>query len=127
MTENPENPTGCTSVSNKKDGAAVGKCGVVVSFNSEKKPLCPAVVEIKFLIDRVSSSEEEKSCHTTVFELEVNDDGSFSSASKGQEGDDSDIALWDGGSGAFSSQVVNLLVPFFVVSLSIQPLYVADA
>jgi hypothetical protein len=89
--------------------------------------LCPAVVEIKFLIDRVSSSEEEKSCHTTVFELEVNDDGSFSSASKGQEGDDSDIALWDGGSGAFSSQVVNLLVPFFVVSLSIQPLYVADA
>ncbi len=127
MTENPENPNGCTSVSNKKDVAAVGKCGVVVSFHSETKPLCPAVAEIKFLIDRVSSSEEEKSCHTAVFELEVNDDGRFPSASKGQEGDDSDIALWDGGSGAFSSQVVNLLVLFFVVSLSMQPLYVADA
>jgi hypothetical protein len=46
MTENPENPNGCTSVSNKKDVAAVGKCGVVVSFNSEKKPLCRAVAEI---------------------------------------------------------------------------------
>jgi hypothetical protein len=57
----------------------------------------------------------------------VNDDGGFPSASMGQEGDNSDIALWDGGTGAFSSQVVDLLVLFFVVSLSTQPLYVADA
>jgi hypothetical protein len=49
MTENPENPNGCTSVSNKKDVVAVGKCGVVVSFNSEKKPFCPAVVKMKNL------------------------------------------------------------------------------
>ncbi len=57
----------------------------------------------------------------------MNDDGDFPSASMGQEGDNSDIALWDGGSGALSSPVVNLLVLFFVVPLSMEPLYVADA
>ncbi len=39
-----------------------------------------------YVLELVASCEEEKSCHTAVFELEVNDDGSFPSASKGQEG-----------------------------------------
>ncbi len=83
----PENPNGCTGVSNKKDVAAAGKCVAVVAFNSEKKPLCPAAAEIEFLTDRVSSSEEEeKSCYTAVFEPEVNDDGGSPSASERSEG-----------------------------------------
>jgi hypothetical protein len=45
----------------------------------------------------------------------------------GEEGDDPDQHCGMEVQGALSSQVVNLLVLFFVVSLSLQPLYVANA
>ncbi len=45
----------------------------------------------------------------------------------GEEGDDPDQHCGMEVQGALSSQVANLLVLFFVVSLSMQPLYVANA
>ncbi len=45
----------------------------------------------------------------------------------GEEGDDPDQYCGMEVQAALSSQVVNLLVLFFVVSLSMQPLYVANA